>query len=176
MNRIRLAPVACCLVAWAICPAQAILCGPSESRAPASATDREPLVRFEINHSCTGMPGPRISPDGKLTVLVSRDLEASIVAVPSGMPVGAPLRHSPRREGMRIHTWAFSADGRLLATASSEGDDEDTVGEVRVWEVPTGKLLAVATDAYYDLGRVHTVAFAADNRTVKVHCEEISGK
>jgi hypothetical protein len=77
---------------------------------------------------------------------------------------------------MRIHTWAFGLGGRLLATASSAGDGEDTVGEVRVWEAATGKLLAVATDAEFDLGRVHTVAFSPDGKVVVIHCEEISGK
>jgi hypothetical protein len=77
---------------------------------------------------------------------------------------------------MRIHIWAFSADGRLLVTASSEGEDEDTVGEVRVWEVATGKLLAVATDARFDLGRVQAVAFAPGGRAVIVYCDEMSGK
>jgi WD40 repeat protein len=77
---------------------------------------------------------------------------------------------------MRLHAWAFSPDGRRLATASSEGDGEDTVGEVRVWDVTTGRLLAVATDARYELGRVDTVAFSADGRAVLIHCEDISGK
>jgi hypothetical protein len=77
---------------------------------------------------------------------------------------------------MRIHAWAFSPDGRRLATASSEGNGEDTVGEVRVWDVATGTLLAVATDARYELGRVHTVAFSEDGRAVLIHCEDISGK
>ena len=103
------------------------------------------------------------------------DLTARIIDTASGNPVGAELRHSPRRDGMRITTWAFSDDGRLLATASSEGEGVDTVGEVRVWDVATGRRLASATDARYALGRVHTLAFA-DNRTLLVGCDDISGK
>jgi hypothetical protein len=63
-----------------------------------------------------------------------------------------------------------------VATASSEGEDEDTVGEVRVWQVARGRLVAVATDARFDLGRVHAIAFSEDNRVVLIHCEELSGK
>jgi hypothetical protein len=104
------------------------------------------------------------------------DLQAQIVEAGSGRPVAPPLRHSLRRPGMRIDTWAFSPDGRRLATASSQGRGADTVGEVRVWEVATGKLLAAATDARYDLGRVHAVAFAADGEAVLIRCEAMSGK
>ena len=163
----RLAPalVALCLAAW---PAVA---DPPPLPSPAG----QDLFRFEIQHTRTGKAGPATTPDGRLTVKVVDDLTARVVEAASGRPVGPDLRHSPRRTGMRLNTWAFSDDGRLLATASSEGEGVDTVGEVRVWDVATGKLLAVATDARYALGRVHTVAFA-DSRTLLVGCDDISGK
>src|SRR5262249_25844912 len=108
-------------------------------------------------------------------VKVVDDLTARVVEAASGKPVGPELRHSPRRDGMRINTWAFSADGGLLATASSEGDGVDTVGEVRVWDVATGKPVATATDARYALGGAHPLAFA-DNRPLLAGCDDISGK
>ena len=163
----RIAPglVVVCLVAWTA----------AADPPPPTTTAAPNLFRFEIQHTRTGKAGPTTTPDGRLTVKVVDDLTARLVEAATGKPVGPELRHSPRRDGIRINTWAFSDDGRLLATASSEGEGVDTVGEVRVWDVATGKLLAVATDARYALGRVHTVAFA-DSRTLLVGCDDISGK
>jgi hypothetical protein len=144
--------------------------------APRGSARQEPPVRFEIRHTPGGSPGPLSSPGGRLTVKIVGDLRAQIVEAASGTPVGPVLWHSRRRDRMRIHTWAFSPDGRRLATASSAGEGEDTVGEVRVWDVATGRLLAAATDARYELGRVHTVAFSGDGKAVVVHCEDVSGK
>lgn len=175
MNRARNRLVALGLLAWAASAAAVAVRDPQPKPAlrahpPGSA------VRFEINHTGNGKAGPLTSPDGKLTVKVVGALEAVIVETGSNRPAGPVLRHSQRRDSMRLHTWAFSPNGRLLATASSEGKGEDTVGEVRVWEVATGKLLKVATDGKYDLGRVRTLAFSADSSAVLIHCQEISGK
>ena len=170
MNSTRIAPVAFCLLTWA---APAV--PPGTPMLPPGSAKQPPPVRFEIRHAPGKKPGLLTSPDGKLTVRIVGDLQAQIVEAASGNRVGPVLWHSQRRDGMRIHTWAFSADGNRLATASSEGDGEDTVGEVRVWEVATGKLLAVATDARYELGRVYTVTFSGDGRAVLIHCEDISG-
>jgi WD40 repeat protein len=142
---------------------------------PPGSAKQPPPVCFEIRHAPGEKPGLLNSPDGKLTVRIVGDLQAQIVEASSGNRVGPVLRHSQRRDGMRIHTWAFSPDGNRLATASSEGDGEDTVGEVRVWDMATGKLLAVATDARYELGRVYTLTFSGDGRVVLIHCEDISG-
>jgi WD40 repeat protein len=141
-----------------------------------TTTTRPTPFRFEVQHTRTGKAGPTTTPDGRLALKVVDDLTARVVDTASGNPVGPELHHSRRRDRMRINTWAFSADGRLLATASSQSADGiDTVGEVRVWDVATGKLVAVATDARYALGWVHTLAFA-DNRTLLVGCDDISGK
>jgi hypothetical protein len=145
---------------------------PARTDVPAARDGRQ--IHFEVRHGRDGQPGPLASPDGRLTMRVVADLHAQIIEAGSGKPVGPVLAHSQRRAGMKIHTWTFSGDGGLLATASSQGEGEDTVGEVRVWEVATGKLLAVATDARYPLGRVHTVAFT-DDQTVRIHCDEMSG-
>jgi WD40 repeat protein len=163
---LRIAPglLALGLVAWTVAAAP-----------PPVGTSGQDLFRFEIQHTRTGKAGPITTPDGRLTVKVVDDLTARLVEAASGKPVGPELRHSPRRDGMRINTWAFSADGGLLATASSEGEGVDTVGEVRVWDVATGRPVATATDARYALGRVHSLAFA-DNRTLLVGCDDISGK
>ena len=174
MHLPRRAAVASCLLAWAAGAAPAAL--PGTQLPPPGNPGREPPVRFEISHAQGAKAGPLASPDGKLTVRLVGDLHAQIVEAVSGTPVGPVLWHSRRRDRMRVHTWAFSPDGRRLATASSEAEGEDTVGEVRVWDVATGRLLAAATDAQYELGWVHTVAFSGDGRAVVVHCEDISGK
>jgi hypothetical protein len=174
VNSVPIAPVAFCLLAWAAGATPVV--PPGAPRPPAGSAEQRPPVRFEIRHAPGGEPGPLTSPDGKLTVTIVGDLQAQIVEAGSGRAVGPVLGHSRRRDGMRIHTWAFSPDGNRVVTASSEGDGEDTVGEVRVWDVTTGKLLAVATDARYELGRVCTVAFSGDGRTVLIHCDDISGK
>jgi hypothetical protein len=169
-----MALVALGLLAWATGGAPAA--PPGTGTAPALGAAPNAPVRFEIRHAPGGRPGPLASPDGTLTVRVVGDLHALVVQTESGIPAGPVLSHSRRRAGMRITTWAFSPDGRLVATASSAGDGVDTVGEVRVWDVATGRLLAVATDAGYALGRVSTVAFSEDGKAVLVHCADISGK
>jgi hypothetical protein len=145
--------------------------------APPESPPRPAPFGFKVQHMGSVKNGPRTSPGGRLTVKVLDALTAQVVEAESGRPVGPVLRHRPRREGMRINTWAFSADGRFLATASSESADKiDTVGEVRVWDVGTGRLLAEVNDVNHAIGLVHAVAFAEDNRTVLVRCNDISGK
>jgi hypothetical protein len=174
MNAARLALISLPLLAWTTDLASVVAVRDANSLA--RCLGHTPLVRFRVRHARNGIPGPRISPDGKVTVQLLGQLQARLVEVGSGNPVGPVLRHSRRREAMRIHDWAFSPDGRLVATASSEGEGEDTVGEVRVWEVATGRLVAVATDVRLDLGRVHAIAFSEDSRVVLIHCEQMSGK
>lgn len=175
VNPTRLSLATLGLVAWAGVALAVPLREPKSRPTACDARSQRP-PRFEIRHDEDGRPGPRTSPDGRLTVKVVSALEAVVVDTVSGRPAGPVLRHSPRRDGVLLHTWAFSPDGRLLATASSEGQGEDTVGEVRVWEVASGKRLAVATDSQYDLGRVSTVAFSEDGKVVVIHCQEMSGK
>src|SRR6516162_5027023 len=130
---LRMAPglLALWLMAWTVAAAP-----------PSVSPSGQDLFRFEIQHTRTGKAGPTTTPDGRLTVKVVDDLTARLVEAASGNPVGPELRHRPRRDGMRITSWAFSADGTLLATASSEGEGVDTVGEVRVWDIATGKSVA----------------------------------
>lgn len=135
-------------------------------------------VRFEIHRMRGGVNGPRCSRDGKLTVRVVRHFKAQIVDAQTGKPVGPVLEHIPggRLPTMHISGWAFSPDGKLLATAAgnrhSRERERDTTGSVRVWEVATGKLLA---SNKRDIGRVHSVSFK-DDKTVVIFCDDISGK
>jgi WD40 repeat protein len=141
----------------------------------AGGDEGAPSVSFKVHISRSdGVNGPRTSPDGKLTLRVVRRLKAQVVDARTGKPAGPLLAH----EGvgvrpMHINTWAFSPDGKLVATAAGDNSQrDDTAGSVRVWEVATGKLLAVPQ---HDVGWVHSIAFTG-KRTVVIHAEELSGK
>jgi len=67
--------------------------------------------------------------------------------VPSGEAVGQPLNHADR-----VVTTAFSSDGRLVATASSDRT-------AKVWEVATGRLIATLPHT----GSVWSVRFSPDS-------------
>lgn len=51
-----------------------------------------------------------------------------------------------------------------------------TTASLRLWEVPSGTLVAEVNGAKADIGSVHAVAFSDDGMTVLVDCEVISGK
>jgi hypothetical protein len=103
----------------------------------------------------------------------------------SGKPLGARLYHEPSAiqvnppAALRITCWAFSPDGSLVATGAgykrvAGGEVQENEGEVRVWEVPSGRLLATERRG---LGQVTRVAFRVDGKMVLVEAEpfEVDG-
>jgi hypothetical protein len=84
MNRTQLACVACSLFACILGPLAAAPGDSDEPRFAWTVTQQAPPVRFEIIHSCDGLPGPQVSPDGRMTVAVEGNLQASIIEVQSG--------------------------------------------------------------------------------------------
>ncbi|HEV3260065.1 MAG TPA: hypothetical protein VG013_24620 [Gemmataceae bacterium] len=144
---------------------------------PADDKDLQDKIVFKLRQK--GLKGgPKISPDGKIGVKV-RGLTVQLYEVGTCKLIGAPLKHTKRRDDTKITTWAFSANGKLLASGAGDPRGKrqhDSAGEVKVWEVATGKELAAVSDRGADIGYVHTVAFASDGITVLVDCEEISGK
>jgi WD40 repeat protein len=136
---------------------------------------REPAVGFKIVGDKPLKPGPTKSPDGKYGVAV-KGHNAQLVLAATGKAVGPVLEHhDSKRPAMRRVTWAFSPDGKLLATAFSADTRSggDSAGDVRVWEVPGGKLVARPRKP---LGYVHVLRFSADGKTLEVACDDISGK
>jgi hypothetical protein len=117
------------------------------------------------------------SPDGKWTISVDGTVMARLVDVKTGKLAGPPLKHS---DGFRAVRWAFSPDGKLVATGAgrrrqSGGAKPDNEGEVRVWEVATGKLVAELDER---VGSVRALAFTADGKYVRYEADpfEQSGK
>lgn len=122
-------------------------------------------------------PGPRKDPAGKLGVRV-KGRTAQLYSLRSGKLIGPPLQHLDRRPDTRITCWAFSPNGKLLATATGDpkGKAEgDSAGEVIVWDVATGQDVATVSDRTDDVGYVNAIAFK-NNRVLLVDCDDISGK
>lgn len=92
-----------------------------------------------------------LSPDGRFAVTAANDYTAQVWAVPSGAPVGKPMRHSGQ-----IYTARFSADGRKLVTASADHT-------AQVWDVRTGRPVGVPLK-HGDV--VHWAELSPDGRTV----------
>ncbi len=95
------------------------------------------------------------NPDGTLLATGSLDKTAKVWEMPSGRLL-ATLKHD---DG--VYSVVFNSDGTLLATRSDFFDEKltkYTISEVRVWEMPSGRLLATLK---HD-GRVYSVAFSPD--------------
>jgi WD40 repeat protein len=118
-------------------------------------------VRLRLNlgfgtYSCVA-----ISPDGRTLASGHLDKQVRIWDADTG-----DLRRVLAGHSARVHTLAFSADGKIIASASGEWDAskrQPIRGEAKLWEIATGKGLAsFAEDSLAFLA----LAIAPDAKTV----------
>ncbi len=87
------------------------------------------------------------SPDGQQAVTASSDRRAQVWAVPSGQPVGSPMRHDNE-----VLMARFSPDGQRIATAARDWT-------ARVWDARTGR---ARSEPMPHAGPVQVVRFSPD--------------
>lgn len=90
-------------------------------------------VQIESPHQSVIL-GMSFSPDNRRLALAGGDKSVSIHDWPSGK-----LRLRLLGHGTRVWTPAFSPDGRWLASCTGEWDTPQTGGEIRIWDLETGK-------------------------------------
>jgi hypothetical protein len=123
--------------------------------------------------------GPRSTRDGKVRLNVVKATPAFLLArlydTEKKKEIGRPLYHHKLGwAGAQITCWAFSPDGRLVATGSGYrevgfGRERTSIGQIRVWAVPTGNLVATYPHA---VGYVQGLAFSKDGKKVLFDAEE----
>jgi WD40 repeat protein len=129
---------------------------------PATGRPVSSPVTALAGHGTTGPHDLAISPDGKVLALVYWNnsggdppgFTVQLRNLATGRPVGSPLRADTGRNN-GVNGVAFSPDGRLLATADSNGT-------VELWNLASGKLAAaLGADAGSE---VNGVAFSPDGK------------
>jgi hypothetical protein len=151
------------------------VCVPAWSQA--DRPDPREMITFKLQQKNL-KPGRKTSPNGKLGVRV-KGLTAQVYDIATGKTVGPPLKHNQRRKDTRITAWAFCPDGKTLATGTGDPAgkaQQDSAGDVQVWDIATGKSLVAVSDMNADVGYVNALAWSKDGMTVLVDCDEISGK
>lgn len=132
------------------------------------------VVKAVENAHAKWIRGLTQSPDGKLVASVADDMACKLWNAESGDLVKELNGHQPKTpQGFpsMLFTCAFSADGKLLATA-------DKVGHVVVWDVEQGKQLAAVEaplmytwdpkQRIHSIGGVRSVAFSPDGKLLAI--------
>lgn len=111
-----------------------------------------------------GVEPVAVSPDGKTIAVGSWDAKIYLWDVDKGA-----IRTVLRGHTLGVTTLTFSADGKILASAS--GDYNRTApGEVRLWTMPDGDEKATWSGAFAD--SIWGVRFAPDGRTLATGCRD----
>ena len=153
--------------------------GSTSAAADDRLAEKHPAVAFRIGEHTEVPQALTSSPDGKWTIAVKGN-QAQLIATDGKRAVGQPWVHRDIGRTRRLQVvWAFSPDGKFVATALS-GDTRgggDTAANIRVWSLETRQLAAEVTPfRYNNLGYVRQMAFSQDSKTLLVRCEAISGK
>lgn len=115
------------------------------------------LATIEQAHKGTVL-AVSLSPDGKTLATAGSNLVVKLWDVATNKEVAELTRHDVQPTGL-----AWSADSRLLATASSYPDRDSPDGDVKVFDVTTGKEVM---DADWAGKSALSVAFAPDGKSL----------
>jgi hypothetical protein len=111
--------------------------------------------------------------DGKVTLksgeIINGGSAARLIDKSSEKPFGLILFHDACWKPIPITCWAFSPDGKYVATATGLKSSEESMGDIRVWDAKTGELVAAVPKR---LGYVQHVAFLKDSKTVKYEAQK----
>jgi WD40 repeat protein len=135
-------------------------------------TDARKVVRTHDAHA-KWIRGVFAGRDGKLVASVADDMVCRLWDA-SGKQVQELRGHAektPQGFGSMLYAAAFSADGKYVATG-------DKVGNAKVWEVASGKMVAEVTapimytwdqvQRLHSIGGIRSVAFSPDGKTLAV--------
>jgi WD40 repeat protein len=110
--------------------------------------------------SRSGLGGPAyatFSPSGK-TIAVAAGTSVQLVEAGTGK-----LQREFKGHTRRLHSIAFAPDGKTLATGDGEFKVDHVLGEVRLWDVESGKLFATLD---WNGSDVTSLAFTPDGKRV----------
>jgi WD40 repeat protein len=98
-----------------------------------------------LRYTLPTQPPIAISPDGKTLAAGREDFSIQLFNTITGEPLSSMAGHTGRVTGL-----AFSPDGAILASSGEKqlsGSGPGSNGELRLWQMPTGKLLSARETA-----------------------------
>jgi hypothetical protein len=129
-----------------------------------------PTITFEkgdVTKALTACPG------GKVKIELS-GAAAQLSEAKTEKRIGSPLTHDRAEANAAksvITCWAFSPDGRLVATGSRCANRDGSEGQICVWETATGARVAEYRGSgkrkAERLGNVTGLAFGEDGKTIR---------